>query len=574
MNDAPAGLPTITGTATEDQILTADTTGISDADGLGAFSYQWLRDGVAITGATSGAYILGDVDVGTQISVQVSYTDGHGTVEGPLTSAPTAPVTNVNDVPTAVNDAYTTNEDATLTATLGVDDLLQNDSDLDGDSLTVNTTPVVNVSNGTLALNVDGTFTYTPNADFNGVETFTYEISDGNGGMDFATVSINIAAFNDAPINTLPAAQTTIENTPLRFSNLSGNGIAVSDPDASGAVMEVTLTASNGTLGLSGTNGLVFLVGDGNSNTTMTFSGKVAAINAALDGLTFNPDAGYQGFATLQIIADDLGNSGAGGALNAVDTVNISVVENTITAVINTLPPLDELIEDLTRETATDEVSGLSSTPAGDDVPDDAPEEARATLSDTERLDDSLSGGGGRGLPDAQAVSSVQPLDLSDSGGQSDNHSRASASRLMGEVARWALADPLIGVKTLLQVQPGSPLWNLIDGMMVEIDDNNNAWFSDDNIYTTSVSGLTVTATAGYVSWLLRAGYLSASLLSSLPLWHGFDPLPILAPTKDKKHKKQVTNKESGESNDIDSEGIFAPSAHTDTGINSGKAAL
>jgi hypothetical protein len=114
----------------------------------------------------------------------------------------------------------------------------------------------------------------------------------------------------------------------------------------------------------------------------------------------------------------------------------------------------------------------------------------------------------------------------------------------------------------------------LIDGMMVEIDENDNAWFSDDNIYTTSVSGLTVTATAGYVSWLLRAGYLSASLLSSLPLWHGFDPLPILAPTKDKKRKRQVTSKESGTSNDIDSEGIFAPSAHPDTGINSGKAAL
>jgi len=62
--------------------------------------------------------------------------------------------------------------------------------------------------------------------------------------------------------------------------------------------------------------------------------------------------------------------------------------------------------------------------------------------------------------------------------------------------------------------------------------------------------------------------------LSSLPLWHGFDPLPILAPTKAKQRKKQVTNKESGESNDIDSEGIFAPSAHTDAGINSGKAAL
>ena len=52
VNDAPSGAPTITGTATEDQTLTRRHLGIADADGLGAFSYQWLRDGVAIGGAT------------------------------------------------------------------------------------------------------------------------------------------------------------------------------------------------------------------------------------------------------------------------------------------------------------------------------------------------------------------------------------------------------------------------------------------------------------------------------------------------------------------------------------------
>ena len=72
VNDAPVGVPTITGTVTEDQILTADTSGISDADGLGALSYQWLRGGAAIGGATASTYTLGDADVGNQISVRVS----------------------------------------------------------------------------------------------------------------------------------------------------------------------------------------------------------------------------------------------------------------------------------------------------------------------------------------------------------------------------------------------------------------------------------------------------------------------------------------------------------------------
>jgi uncharacterized delta-60 repeat protein len=100
LNIASVGLPTITGTVTDNQTLTADTSGISDADGLGAFSYQWLRDGGAISGATASTYTLGDADIGALISVEVSYTDGYGTSEGPLTSAQTAAVVNINEAPT------------------------------------------------------------------------------------------------------------------------------------------------------------------------------------------------------------------------------------------------------------------------------------------------------------------------------------------------------------------------------------------------------------------------------------------------------------------------------------------
>jgi hypothetical protein len=73
-------------------------------------SYQWLRDGAAIGGATAPTYTLGDADVGKQVSVQVSYTDGHGVRES-LTSAPGAPVANVEDAPQlAAFDAVTINE--------------------------------------------------------------------------------------------------------------------------------------------------------------------------------------------------------------------------------------------------------------------------------------------------------------------------------------------------------------------------------------------------------------------------------------------------------------------------------
>ncbi len=71
----------ITGAATENQTLTADTSGLADADGLGTFSYQWQRDGANIGGATNATYTLGDADVGAAIRVVVSYTDGQGFAE-------------------------------------------------------------------------------------------------------------------------------------------------------------------------------------------------------------------------------------------------------------------------------------------------------------------------------------------------------------------------------------------------------------------------------------------------------------------------------------------------------------
>ena len=116
VNDPVSGQPVITGTPTEDETLTADTSGISDADGLGAFSYQWYRNGVAITGETNSTLVLGDADVGANIMVEVSYTDGQGTAES-TTSAAVGPVTNVND-PVAGQPviAGTPEEDQTLTA--------------------------------------------------------------------------------------------------------------------------------------------------------------------------------------------------------------------------------------------------------------------------------------------------------------------------------------------------------------------------------------------------------------------------------------------------------------------------
>lgn len=100
INTSPAGKPEITGGPTEDSILTADFSGVTDDNGIDAetTSYQWLRDGVEISGATGTNHTLTQADTGAEIAVRMSYTDGIG-VDEVVTSASTGPVENVNDAP-------------------------------------------------------------------------------------------------------------------------------------------------------------------------------------------------------------------------------------------------------------------------------------------------------------------------------------------------------------------------------------------------------------------------------------------------------------------------------------------
>ena len=91
VNTAPTGSVTLSGIARQGETLVADASSLGDLDGLGSLSYQWLRDGVAIDGATAGEYTVVQDDVASALSVTVSYTDGYGTGEA-VTSAATPPV--------------------------------------------------------------------------------------------------------------------------------------------------------------------------------------------------------------------------------------------------------------------------------------------------------------------------------------------------------------------------------------------------------------------------------------------------------------------------------------------------
>jgi hypothetical protein len=253
---------------------------------------------------------------------------------GALATA-TITVNPVNDTPylDAINNVLIT-EDA-LIQTVVMNNIQAGDGETGNLTITAtsdNTGLIPNPTVNYTSPNAIGTLNFTPVPNQNGSAIITVTVKDdggtANGGLDTMsrTFTVTVTAVNDAPVNTVPGAQTTVRNTNLTFSG--GNAISISD-DAGAGLLQISLAATNGTLSLS-TAGLGFTVGDGTDDAAMTFTGTLLSINTALGSLVFKPTTDFTGAASVQITTNDQGNTGTGGALSDTDTINITVFERTM----------------------------------------------------------------------------------------------------------------------------------------------------------------------------------------------------------------------------------------------------
>ncbi len=205
---------TISGTAIEDQTLTAHNT-LDGGSSLPTASYQWQRDGVNISGATSASYTLGDGDPDAVITVVASYTDGGGSPQS-VTSKGTAAVVNVNDPTTGdVTISGTLTEDQTLTA---------NNTLADADGLgTVSyqwQRDGVDISGATEA-------TYTlGDADAGAAITLVAQYTDDNGASERMASSASSAVVNvaDTPTGGIAISGTASEGETLTAVNTLADG--------------------------------------------------------------------------------------------------------------------------------------------------------------------------------------------------------------------------------------------------------------------------------------------------------------------------------------------------------------
>ncbi len=213
-----------------------------------------------------------------QDSFTYSISDGNG---GTDTATATITVTGtVNNPPDAVNDAFNATYNAAFSSTVAT-----NDTDPDGDTLTY--TLGTGPTDGTVTLNTNGSFTYTPTTGYSGTDSFTYSISDGNGGTDTATVTLTVPGPTNNPPNAVNDSFGTAYNT-----SVSGD-VCTNDTDADNDLLSHTLTTGP-------TNGTVTL------NTDGTF--------------TYTPNTGYSGTDTFTYTSND----GNGGTDTATVTITVA----------------------------------------------------------------------------------------------------------------------------------------------------------------------------------------------------------------------------------------------------------
>ncbi|MCA1683997.1 MAG: tandem-95 repeat protein, partial [Actinobacteria bacterium] len=267
--------------AVDDTATTAEDTPVS-VDAPGVLGNDSDADGDTLTATKVSAPAHGSVTLNADGSLSYTpaanyngpdsftYKANDGSADSNVATVNIA-VNAVNDTPVAVNDAYSTTQDSPLTVV--APGVLTNDTDIDSPNLIA--IKVSDPAHGTVTLNADGSFTYTPGAGYSGTDSFTYKANDGSADSNVATVNLTVTAptgpttltVADISVNEGDAGTTAATFTVTRSGNTSGTS-TVKYTTAGG-------TATSGTDYTPATAGtlLSFAAGDTSKTVTVQVNG-------------------------------------------------------------------------------------------------------------------------------------------------------------------------------------------------------------------------------------------------------------------------------------------------------------
>jgi len=258
--DIASAIVTITVTPENDSITAVDDSAITQED-IPVVIYVTANDtnvdgdNIMVINITSPS--AGSATINTNNSITYTPNENFNgvdtfeyTIESEGGDISTATVTvlveAVNDPIEAVNDSSETNEDVDV-----VIDILSNDINVDGDSLTV---AVLQPLNGAVTVNADNTLTYSPNDNFFGSDSFTYEITSPNGDTSSANVTVTVISVND-PIVAFDDTVSTPEDTAITI-NVLDNDVNVDDDNI---YVDATTPPTHGSVTINANNTLTYI---------------------------------------------------------------------------------------------------------------------------------------------------------------------------------------------------------------------------------------------------------------------------------------------------------------------------
>ncbi|HIF9142401.1 TPA: retention module-containing protein, partial [Photobacterium damselae] len=302
VNDAPVGKNVTTETQEETAVTGQLTATDVDGDNLTFKPGSDPTNGQVTVNPDGSWEYVPNSDFNGEDSFTVVVDDGNG---GTDTITVTVNVTPVNDAPVGEDVSAETQEETAVTSQLIA-------TDVDGDNLTFK--PGTNPENGQVTVNADGSWEYVPNADFNGEDSFTVVVDDGNGGTDTITVTVNVTPVNDAPVGEDVSAETQEETAvtgQLTATDVDGDNLTFkqgSDPTNG----QVTVNPDGSweyvpNPDFNGEDSFTVVVDDGNGGTdTITVTVNVTPVNDAPVGEDVSAETQEETAVTGQLTATDV----------------------------------------------------------------------------------------------------------------------------------------------------------------------------------------------------------------------------------------------------------------------------
>ncbi len=486
------------------------------------------ENGTAVVNADGSFSYTPNADFNGMDAFTYKVEDGNGGID---TATVTMDITPVNDGPRAADAGIN-----------GVEDTVSNDSlpmatDPEGDPVTY--TLESSPGNGTAEVNPDGSFSYTPNSDFNGIDAFTYTVKDSNGDSSAYTVTVHVAAVTDTPTFTSAPVIEATEDVAYSYTITTG--------DVDGTPLTISATTLPAWLNLVDK-------GDG---------------TATLSGTPTNAEMGDHS------VGLEVSNGGSPNTLK----FNINVLGTTITPSVEDSDPDDNgetendselLAKDSAGEDQTDKDAGAAPPPEYETMAPVTADPIPKDSSDADNSTDQIKGMGaettGKNISqafenDMGTLSKDRKDDRSPIYFDNDLYKDISSikylafSHTAGKIGANPMGGDDVGSLDFNYDHPNQVDINSdYDLLRQEIDQAFNIELKSQALKAKIITITSTTFTIGIVSYLLRAGSLVASLISTLPVWCGFDPIAIFSGNKTKQKRK---TDEISDADELKTESLF-----------------